>query len=176
MHSFSIATQCLLVFKVLLKDYSLHDDISMYVDKDDNITMVKPTRGEALCYQFVAEQYGIKSEQEMQIYVEFFAKMLQELPDRIVFESEYDSSYPLILFFAHFNRLEIKEFVERIYRTLSTAQERKKNITGSLRNVGQRYVIIFVSSYDGNVIKLDYLEEIAKEKGNFDILLEVVCY
>lgn len=151
-------------------------NISTYLNNNDNITLVKPLQREALAYQFVVENYGVEEDQERKLYVEAFRDMLHKLPTRVVIESEHDSSYPLVLFFAHFNRLEIKEFVERIHKALRASIEQKYTICGSLRNVEQRYVIFFVSSHDGYALDMDFLAEIARKKGTFDILLQVFCY
>lgn len=151
-------------------------DISLYFDDNDTLTVVRPSQRESLSYQFVAEQYGIEGDHKRAVYAEAFTDMLHKLPSRVVVESEKDSSYPLILFFAHFNRLEIKEFVERVNKSLHASHEGKYNICGSIRNVEQRYVIFFVSTHDGYALNMDLLAEIAKEKGSFDILLQVFCY
>lgn len=151
-------------------------NISIFMDDKDNLTLVKPTQGEVLSYQFIAEQYGIENDQERFVYVEAFTDMLHKLPSRVVYESEHNSSYPLILFFAHFNRLEIKEFVERVNRSLKAAQEKNFTICGSLRNVEQRYAIFFVSTYDSYALDMDFLAEIARKKGAIDVLLQVFCY
>ena len=150
--------------------------ISVYFDDNDNLTIIKPSHGETLSYQFVAEQYGIEEDYRRKAYVEAFSDMLRKLPFRVVAESEKDSSYPLILFFAHFNRLEIKGFVERVNRALQASRKEKYTLCGSLRNVEQRYVVFFVSTHDGHAFDMDLLAEIAKEKGTFDILLQVICY
>ena len=150
-------------------------NISIYMD-NDSFTMVKPTHCESLCLQFVAEKYGIKSTQERQEYIRAFSEMLHKLPSRVVMESQEDGSYPLILFFAHFNRIEIMKFVERIDKALDAARTKEYNIVGSLRNVEQKYVIVFVSTHDGYALDMDFLAKMAREKGDFDILLQVFCY
>ena len=151
-------------------------NISIFMDDNGNFTVVKPTHKEALCVQFVAEEYGIETAQERQEYIQIFSDMLHKLPSRIVVESKADSTYPLILFFAHFNRIEIKDFIERVGKTLNAARNKEYNIVGSLRNVEQKYVIIFFSTHDAYALNMDYLAEMAREKGEFDILLQVFCY
>lgn len=151
-------------------------NISVHMDDKDNIMFVKPSLGEALGHQFIAEKYGVEGDQERKKYIEAFTDMLHKLPDRIVVESESESSYPLILFFAHFNRLEIKAFVERVTRALKAAHEEEYSICGSIRNIKQRYAVFFVSTHDGKCFNMDYLAEIAQKKGVFDILLQVFCY
>ena len=50
------------------------------------------------------------------------------------------------------------------------------SISGSIRNIEQRYTIFFVSTHDGYYLNMGYLAEIAQKKGAFDILLQVFCY
>ena len=151
-------------------------NISVYMDDKDNIMLVKPSHGEALSHQFIAEKYGVEGDRERTKYIEAFTDMLHKLPCRVVDESKNDSSYPLILFFAHFNRLEIKEFVERVTRSLNAARKEDYSICGSIRNIEQRYAVFFVSTHDGYSLNMYHLAEIAQKKGAFDILLQVLCY
>lgn len=127
-------------------------------------------------YQFIAKRYGSKENSMLESYITAFSDMLHKLPDRVIVESEQEDSYPLILFFAHFNRLEIKEYVERIYKSLDDARKGLYHITGSLRNIEQKYAILFVSTHDGYVFDMEILEMIAREKGNCALLLQVYCY
>lgn len=149
---------------------------SVFVDDNNNSLFVNPTHGEALVYQFIAERYGTETDETMKQCAADFSFILRNLPDRVVVESEQDSSYPLILFFAHFDRMEIKAYVERVFKTIDAAKKGTYNIIGSLRNEGQSYVIVFVSTYDGYFLDMEFLEEVARKKCDFDVLLQVYCY
>lgn len=131
---------------------------------------------EDLLYKFIVEKYAYEEDGIRKFYATTFSDMLQKLPSRVVIESEKHSSYPLILFFAHFNRIEIKAYVERISKTLNAAKMGQYGIIGSLRNIEQKYVIIFTSTHDGYALDMDFLDEEARNKGDFDILLQVFCY
>lgn len=150
-------------------------NISIFEDYN-SIRIVKPTCRESLVHQFIYERYGMASEQKSKTYATDFSEMLQKLPEKVVIESVDDSSYPIILFFSHFDRLEIEKYVDRISKALNYAKEEKYTIVGSLRNIEQKYVIVFVSTHDGYAIDMKYLEKIARKKGDFDTLLQVYCY
>ena len=165
--------------------YKTHGDVnvSIYMDDKENITLVKPSHGEALCYQFVAENYGRVEDQELEQCIEGFTDFLHNLPDKVVVESEHNGSYPLLLFFAHFNRIEIVNFAKRLRKTLDAAQKGDFRCCASLRNTKQHYTIVFFSTHDSYVFNIDIpdqnvLEQIINQMGvsDFDILLEVVCY
>lgn len=152
-------------------------NVSIFMGKDDTVLFTRPAHGEALVQHFLAENYGIKNAKELESYVSSFQWMLHKLPERIVVESISDSSYPMILFFSHFDRVEIKAFVERISRSLESAKNGEYTIVGSLRNTLRRYVIFFVSSHDGLALPMDYLEELAhNNKVEYDKLIQVFLY
>jgi len=152
-------------------------DINCLSFRDFTVLLTRPAHGEALVQHFLAENYGIKNAKELESYVSSFQWMLHKLPERIVVESISDSSYPMILFFSHFDRGEIKAFVERISRSLESAKNGEYTIVGSLRNTLRRYVIFFVSSHDGLAIPMDYLEELAhNNKVEYDKLIQVFLY
>lgn len=152
-------------------------NVSMFYDEEEgSISIVRPMSSESLVYQYVAENYGITDSNIKTSLVMSFSDMLHKLPERIVFESEENSSYPLILFFSHFNRDEIQRYMERIQKALLKAQNGIYDIVGSLRNVKQKYVIVFVSTHDGYRFDMDYLDDLARKKGEYDILLQVYCY
>ncbi|MBM6924223.1 hypothetical protein H9X81_11050 [Hydrogenoanaerobacterium saccharovorans] len=149
---------------------------SVFIDDNNNSSFANHTHGEALVYQFIAERYGTETNETMKQCVADFSFILHNLPDRVIVESEQDSSYPLILFFAHFERMEIKEYVDRVFNTIAAAKKGTYNIIGSLRNEGQHYVVVFVSTHDGYFLDMEFLEEVVRKKCNFDILLQVYCY
>lgn len=152
-------------------------NISIFTGDDDSVLFTKPASGEALVHQFLAEQYGIKHAKEMEPYVAPFQWMLHNLPERVVAESIDNSSYPMILFFSHFDRTEIKAFEERISRALESAKRGEYTIVGSLRNTLRKYVIFFVSTHDGLILPMDYLDELAqKGEAEFDKLIQVFLY
>ena len=151
--------------------------ISIFMGDDDSIFLTKPTYGEALVYQFLAERYGIKNAKEKESYVVLFQWMLHKLPERVVDESIDNSSYPMILFFAHFDRTEIKVFCEHISRTIDSGKRAEYTIVGSMRNILRKYVIFFVSTHDGKALPMDYLEEKAQNNEvDHDKLIQVFIY
>lgn len=150
---------------------------SIFVGDDDSVLLTRPTSGETLVHQFLAKQYGFKNAKEMEFYVVPFQWMLHNLPERVVAESADNSSYPMILFFSHFDRTEIKAFEERISRALESAKRREYTVVGSLRNIWRKYVIFFVSTHDGLALQMDFLEELAHKNGaEFDKLIQVFLY
>ena len=152
-------------------------NISIFMGDDDSVLLTRPISGETLVHQFLAEQYGFKNAKEMGTYVAPFQWMLHNLPDRIVAESIDNSSYPMILFFSHFNRTEIKAFEERIGRALESAKRGEYTVVGSLRNILRKYVIFFVSTHEGLALQMDFLEELAYKNGaEFDKLIQVFLY
>lgn len=152
-------------------------NISVFMEDEDSILLTRPASGEALVHQFLAEQYGIKQAKEMEDYIAPFQWMLHHLPDQVVAESMNDSTYPMILFFSHFDRTEIKAFDERIIRALESAKKEEYTIVGSLRNTLRKYVIFFVSTHDGLSLPMDYLEKLAIECGaEYDKLIQAFMY
>lgn len=130
---------------------------------------------EAVLHRFLDERYGIIDAKEMEAYVVPFQWMLHQLPERVVVESAGNSSYPLILFFSHFDRKEIKVFVERIEKAKTRTQNGECEIIGSLRSGLRKYVIFFVSSFDGRRWPMTDLEKMAKNVV-YDKLLQVVVW
>jgi len=161
-----------------LNFYQKHGNVntSVFIVDNDNAFFANSAHRESLVYQFIAERYGIENDNTIRSYVADFSFILHNLPDRVVVESEQDSSYPLILFFAHFDRTEIKVYVERMYKTIDAAKKGTYNIIGSLRNLEQSYVIVFVSTHDGYFLDMEFLGEVSRKKGDFDTLLQVFCY
>ncbi len=152
-------------------------NISIFMGDDDSVLLTKPTSGETLVHQFLAEQYGIENAKEMGPYIVPFQWMLHNLPERVVAESVVNSSYLMILFFSHFDRTEIKAFEERISRALESAKRGEYTVVGSLRNILRKYVIFFVSTHDGLALQMDFLEELARKNGaEFDKLIQVFLY
>lgn len=152
-------------------------NLSIFMNNDDSVLLTKPASGEALVHQFLAEQYGIKNAREMEPYVVSFQWMLHKLPERVVVESIDNSSYPMILFFSHFDRTEIKVFEERISWAKESAKKAEYNIVGSMRNILRKYVIFFVATHDGLSVPMDCLEELARNNGaEYDKLIQVFLY
>ena len=79
-------------------------NLSIFEDDDNSVLLIRPTSGESLVHQFLAERYGMTNANEMKSYIASFQWMLHHLPERVVVESMDNSSYPMILFFSHFDR------------------------------------------------------------------------
>ena len=151
-------------------------NISIFMG-DDSVLFTRPASGETLVHQFLAERYGIKDAKEMEPFIVPFQWMLHNLPERVVVESIENSSYPMILFFSHFGRDEIKAFEERINSTLSLAKKGENVIVGTLRHTLEKYVMFFVSAPDRNPWPMEVLETMALSKGaDFDKLIQVFIY
>lgn len=152
-------------------------DISIFMGDADSVLITRPGSGEALVSQFLTERYGMMNAKEMQPFIEPFQWMLHNLPERVVAESVDNSSYPMIQFFSHFKRSEIKDYEERISRALEAAENKDYNVVGSLRNSAKKYVMFSVSTHDGYALSMDFLEQWARENGvEFDKLIQVFVY
>lgn len=152
-------------------------NISIFMGDDDSVLFARPVSGEALVHQFLTERYGIKDAKEMEPFVVPFQWMLHNLPERVVAESVNNSSYPMILFFSHFGRDEIKAFEERISSSLDLAKKGESVIVGTLRHTLKKYVMFFVSAPDRNPWPMEVLDAMALSKGaDFDKLIQVFTY
>lgn len=144
---------------------------------DNSVLFTRPTVRETLVHQFLSEKYGMENAKEMEPYIASFQWMLQNMPERVVAESIDNSSYPMILFFSHFDRIEIRAFEERISRAMESAKRGEYTVVGSMRNILRKYVIFFVSTHDGLALQMEFLEELARKKGvEFDKLIQAFLY
>lgn len=151
-------------------------DFLIHESEDGTITFTKPKRSEALVFQFLSESYGIQKAQTLERYTQMFRDFLHRLPGHTIIRSEENSDYEMISFFSHFNRLEIQPFIERLDLTVQKAREGEYKLTGSLRNILRKYVILFVSSRYGNGVPMEYLLENVPDKAEVETLLQVVIY
>lgn len=152
-------------------------NISIFMGNDDSVLFTRPASREALVQQFLAERYGIKDAKEMEPFVVPFQWMLHNLLEHVVVESAENSSYPMILFFSHFGRDEIKAFEERISSSLNLAKKGKNAIVGTIRHTLKKYVMFFVSAPDRNPWPMEVLNVLAQNKGaDFDKLIQVYIY
>lgn len=119
-----------------LRFYENHGsvDFMIYEAEDRTLTFTKPKSNEAPAYQFLAEEYGIQQSQELAMYTQAFRDFLHRLSEHTVVQSEETADYEMIRFFAHFNRQEIKPFIERLHLTVDKAQNAEYGMFGSLRN------------------------------------------
>ena len=66
-----------------------------------------------------------------------------------------ESSYPIVVFLAHFGLEEIRCFVERVRKGLKTSKKKKFSIVGTMRNTIRNYGIIFVATEPRDIISLE---------------------
>lgn len=151
-------------------------DFMMYEAADGTVTFTKPKNNEALAYQFLAEEYGIQQSQELEMYIQAFRDFLHRLPDHTVVKSEEIADYEMVRFFAHFNRQEIKPFIERLHLAVDKAYNAEYGMIGSLRNVLRKYLVVFTSSKYGNGFPMEYLLEVAPNGDEVLRLLQLVIY
>ncbi len=97
------------------------------------------------------------------------------MPEHTVEKSEEYADYSILLFLAHFSRVEIKAFLERICLARKMSQNAQYGIVGSSR-VDDKYVIFFVSSKPGCMLPTEYLLQLARQKSDVEKLLQVAIY
>lgn len=156
--------------------YQDNGNVNMWLQEDmkGNLIISKPQNNEALVHQFLLDQYGtIDINRECLIE---FQNFLHRMPEHSVFESEENASYPLILFFSHFRRVEIIPFIERLKLSVEKSANKIYGIVGSLRNIIDNYAIIFVTSKYGAGVPMELLFDVAKEKGEVKKLLQIIVY
>lgn len=151
-------------------------DFMMYEAADGTVTFIKPKSNEALAYQFLTEKYGIQQSQELEVYIRAFRDFLHSWPDHTVMKSEEIANYEMVRFFAHFNRREIKPFIERLHLTVDKAHNAEYGMIGSLRNILRKYLVVFTSSKHGNGFPMEYLLDMAPNRDEVLRLLQIVIY
>lgn len=161
-----------------LKFYENNGSVDFMISEmeDGSVTFTRPKRNEALVFQFLAEVYGIQKAQILEKDTQMFRDFLHRLPEHTIIRSEENSDFEMISFFAHFNRLEIQPFLERMDLSVQKAHAGEYKLVGSLRNVLRKYVIFFVSSQYGNGFPMEYLLDCVPNKSEVDTLLQIIVY
>ena len=151
-------------------------DVLIYTDEHDNILLAKPMQEETLVYQFIASVYGVHKITENEDYLTGFQDILHALPEHTVVESEENATYPILLFLAHFSRLEIKAFLERVRSAKKMSQDGKYDIVGSMRRRDSEYVIFVVAAKPKCMLPTEYLLLLARQKADVKKMLQVAVY
>ena len=161
-----------------LKFYENNGSVDFMISEmeDGSVTFTRPKRNEALVFQFLAEVYGIQKAQILEKDTQMFRDFLHRLPEHTIIRSEENSDFEMISFFAHFNRVEIQPFLERLDLSVQRAHAGEYKLAGSLRNVLRKYVIFFVSSQYGTGFPMEYLLDCVPNKSEVDILLQIIVY
>lgn len=150
--------------------------LSVFVDENENWVFAKPMRNESLVHQFLVKEYDVQIMQENNDYLLDFQDFLHALPDHTVLESEEEAHFSILHFLAHFKRIEIKTFLERVHLAKKISREGETKVVGSIRKEDVKYVVFFVASKTGEVFQTDYLLELARRKTDVAKLLQVIVF
>lgn len=165
-------------FKYRIAFYKNNPQVDIFIDsdEDDNIILTRPQKEIALVHQFLSTEYNIQIASEKKDYLYEFQDFLHSLQEHTVEESEELAHHSILLFLAHFNRLEIKAFNERLQRAIIKSRNRQYGIVGSLRNEDIKYAIIFVAPKPGYIYRTEDLLKIVRQKVDVNKLLQIVVY
>lgn len=157
------------------KFYQQNNDIDVLItDTENGFFISKPQMKETLVQQYLYEQYGEKILNENTSYLGIFKGYVSVLFEHTVESSSMDACYEIVNFLAHLYRDEIKGFVERVKKAIEGPHQNE--IVGSLRNVENEYVIVFISSNQGEVIPTKKLLHIVSKNQKVKKLLKVIVY
>ena len=151
-------------------------NLLFYADENDDIILTHPMKEQALVYQFLAIEYNVQKASERTNYLHDFQTFLHLLPEHTVEKSEEAAPHSILLFMAHFNRLEIKAFNERLQLAKEKSKSCQYGIVGSLRREDVKYAIFFVASKPGCMLPIEYLLQLARQKADVNKLLQIVVY
>ena len=151
-------------------------DLSIYIDKQDDVILTRPMKEESLAFQFLAIEYNVQKVSEKESYLTEFQAFLHEMPEHTVTESDQNANYSILLFLAHFSRVEIKAFLERIHLARKSSRRNQYGIVGSTRRADDEYVIFYVAAKKGHKLSMEYLLKLAQQKSDVKKLLQVVVY
>lgn len=146
-------------------------------DGNDMISFLKPMKNESLVYQFLYDTYGIKHGKNEEVYLKDFRLFLHNLPEHTDWQSEDNASFSIIKFLAHLDRVEIKNFWERLNKTRRYSKRHKKTkIIGTLRNTQQKYVILFVPSDGKKILDLEAFAKMYPDLVDTKTWIQVIVY
>ncbi|OUQ55373.1 hypothetical protein B5E58_12400 [Tyzzerella sp. An114] len=143
-------------------------------DREEEITIMKPKNNNSSVYYFLSERYGIKNAQELEVYMKEFREFFQKLPSHIETKSEENADFEIISFFAHFNRLEINLFIERLNLAKTRVENGDYYFAGSLRNIQRKYQIVFFSSRCRDKIPMELILDSIPNKEEVSIVLQII--
>ncbi|MBR1692445.1 MAG: hypothetical protein IJ711_06665 [Lachnospiraceae bacterium] len=132
-----------------------------------------PRNNKALVIQYLYESYGEEKVTGVDDDVVLFNQYLYVLHEHTDFSSEENSSYPIVVFLAHFGLEEIRCFVERVRKGLETSKKKEFSIVGTMRNTIRNYGIVFTATEQGEMIASEKLIETIYETQPVTELLQV---
>lgn len=158
--------------------YEKNGEVDMYIyeDKEGNISISKPRNNESLVYQFLAVEYGVCRATSMEKELLMFQDFLHRLPEHTQVRSVESADFELVKFFAHFCRVEIKPFVERLDKAISKSKRKEFAVIGNLRNVQQSYIVLFLSSQHDTCIPNELIREMVPDETEINTILQIVVY
>lgn len=132
---------------------------------------------EAALYAYLINRYG-KIDSQEDFMQEAFREFVRQTAKRSIVGRDTKDTYDIILFLAHFNRVKIKAFFERVNLAKEKAKRREYGIVGSLRDDEcEKFVVSFESSQSGLPYPCeDLLKKCAEKKCKFRQLLQVVVW
>ena len=138
--------------------------------------LCKPQNKETLVHQYLYEQYGGEALSEEKFYFELFREYVSVLYEHTEQVSETDGCYKIVKFLAHLYRNEIKDFAERVEKSIIAAKEKRFKLIGTLRNQKSKYAIVFTATEQGEYIPTEKLLPVVFEKQQVNRLLQVITY
>lgn len=157
------------------KFYEKNNKIDILItDTENGFFVSEPQTKENLVQQYLYEQYGEDELVENTFYLEVFRQYLSVLNEHTVDSSNSIACYEIVNFLAHLYRDEIKGFVERVKKAIEGVHQ--NGIVGSLENVKNEYVMIFISSNQGEAIPIKKLLPIVSKNQKVKKLLQVIVY
>lgn len=160
-----------------LEFYRKNRNVDLLIHDDEEETIIiKPKNNGASVYYFLSEMYGVEDSQKLECYMHEFRDFFQKLPRSVETKSDKNADFEIIQFFAHFNRLEIKYFIERLILTKTKVQNKDYCVVGNLRNTQKKYQIVFFSSQYGAKIPMELIWNYTQNKEEISIVLQIIVY
>lgn len=109
-------------------------------------------------------------ENELLVFQEF----LHKLPEHTQIRPVDYADFELVKFFAHFGRVEIRPFVERLEKAIDKSRRKEFELIGNLRNVLRNYIVLFLSSQYDVCIPNEIIKEMVPVGTEIDTILQIV--
>lgn len=151
-------------------------DTFIYEDEEGNIAISKPRNNESLVYQFLATEYGVSKATSMENELLVFQEFLHKFPEHTRIRSVDFADFEFVKFFAHFCRVEISPFVERLEKAIDKSRRKEFEVIGNLRNVLRNYIVLFLSSQYDVCIPNEIIKEMVPVGTEIDTILQIVVY
>ena len=151
-------------------------DTFIYEDEEGNIAISKPRNNESLVYQFLATEYGVSKATSIENELLVFQEFLHKFPEHTRIRSVDFADFEFVKFFAHFCRVEISPFVERLEKAIDKSRRKEFEVIGNLRNVLRNYIVLFLSSQYDVCIPNEIIKEMVPVGTEIDTILQIVVY